>query len=78
MKKKKQNLGSEKWDGYWHFPAHEATVIRARQLPGKVRTFCGYTDKRPIDTTRVTCPSCLARCRKYPQLMNQVLVSFSG
>lgn len=42
-------------------------------MPGKAMTFCGYTDKRPIDPQRVTCKSCLARCRKWPQMMNQVL-----
>ena len=74
--KKKPNLGSEKWDGYWHFPPHAETLIRARQAPGKATTFCGYTDKRPIDPTRVTCKSCLARCRKWPQMANLVLMRF--
>ena len=71
--KKPPPQGSEVWDGYWHFPPHSSTEPRPRQLPGKVKTICGYTDKRPLTTTRPTCPRCLSIIRRHPQLMNQVL-----
>jgi hypothetical protein len=57
-----------------HFPPFkDMSPWRLRDYPGR-DTLCGARSDM-VSTTYVTCPRCQARCLRYPQLVNHILLS---